>query len=119
MESLAPEVGPFGIATTIVNPGFFRTELLSERSTEYAEASIDDYSERRKKLVEFWKSQNGKQGGDPRKLAQALITIAAQEKPPLRFIAGADAVGAAEQKVATLTQEISAFRELSSSLAFE
>src|SRR5947208_2315375 len=62
MESLAPEVAPFGIRTTIVNPGFFRTELLTEQSTNYAETTISDYGERRAKQVEFWKSQNGKQG---------------------------------------------------------
>ena len=119
MESLAPEVAPFGIATTIVNPGFFRTELLSEQSTSYAEPSIDDYSERRAKQLEFWRAQNGKQGGDPAKLAKALITLTDQERPPLRFIAGADAIGTAEQTVATLRQQIDAYRGLSSSLAFD
>jgi NAD(P)-dependent dehydrogenase (short-subunit alcohol dehydrogenase family) len=44
MQSLAPEVEPFGIHTTIVNPGFFRTELLTKESTNYAEPSIDDYA---------------------------------------------------------------------------
>jgi NAD(P)-dependent dehydrogenase (short-subunit alcohol dehydrogenase family) len=72
MESLAPEVAPFGITTTIVDPGFFRTELLTEQSTNFAELSIDDYSERRARQLEFWKSQNGKQGGDPAKLARAF-----------------------------------------------
>jgi NAD(P)-dependent dehydrogenase (short-subunit alcohol dehydrogenase family) len=119
MESLAPEVAPFGIATTLVNPGFFRTELLSEQSTSYAEPSIDDYGERRVKQLEFWRSQNGKQGGDPAKLAKALITLTDQERPPLRFIAGADAIGTAEQTVATLGQQIDALRGLSSSLAFD
>ena len=71
MESLAPEVAPFGIATTVVNPGFFRTELLTEQSTNYAEPSISDYDERRIKQLEFWKSQNGKQGGDPAKLSRS------------------------------------------------
>src|SRR6185295_16078921 len=47
MESLSVEVAPFGITTTIVNPGFFRTELLTEQSTNYAEPSIRDYDERR------------------------------------------------------------------------
>jgi NAD(P)-dependent dehydrogenase (short-subunit alcohol dehydrogenase family) len=117
MQSLAAEVAPFGIATTIVNPGFFRTELLTERSTNYARPSIPDYDEGRAKQLAFWSSQNGKQSGDPAKLAQALLTITAQERPPLRFIAGADAVAAAEQVVATLKQEIEAFRGLSSSLA--
>src|SRR5205814_1778445 len=79
MESLAPEVAPFGIRTTIVNPGFFRTELLTEQSTTYAETTISDYGERRAKQLEFWKSQNGKQGGDPAKLARAFVTIADQE----------------------------------------
>jgi NAD(P)-dependent dehydrogenase (short-subunit alcohol dehydrogenase family) len=119
MESLAPEIAPFGIHATVVEPGFFRTELLTEHSTNYAEPTIADYDERRAKQLEFWKSQNGKQGGDPAKLAQALLTIAAQETPPLRFIAGADAIAGAEQKVAALQQQIGALRELSTSLSFE
>src|SRR6266403_4482634 len=117
MESLHPEVAPFGITTTIVNPGFFRTELLTEQSTQYAEPSIKDYDERRAKQLEFWKAQNGKQSGDPAKLARALITIASQEPPPRRFIAGADAIAIAEQKIADLKAQIEAFRGLSASLA--
>ena len=53
MESLHAEVAPFGITTTVVNPGFFRTELLTEQSTSYAEPSIADYDERRGPLVEY------------------------------------------------------------------
>jgi NAD(P)-dependent dehydrogenase (short-subunit alcohol dehydrogenase family) len=119
MESLAPEVAPFGIHTTIVNPGFFRTELLTEQSTSYAEGKVSDYDERRAKQVQFWKSQNGQQSGDPAKLARALVTIAMLTDPPQRFIAGADAIAGAEQKVATLQQQAAAFRELSSSLALD
>ena len=119
MESLHAEVALFGIATTIVNPGFFRTELLTEQSTSYAEPSIADYDERRGPLVEYWKSQNGRQSGDPKKLAQALLTIAGEAEPPRRFIAGADAIGTTEQKIATLQQQIDAYRELSSSLDFD
>jgi len=119
MESLHAEIAPFGITTTIVNPGFFRTELLTEQSTNYAEASVGDYAERRAKQIEFWKSQNGLQSGDPAKLARALITIAGQEPPPRRFIAGADAVGTAEQKIADLKAQIDANRDLSTSLAFD
>jgi NAD(P)-dependent dehydrogenase (short-subunit alcohol dehydrogenase family) len=59
MASLHAEVAPFGIATTIVNPGFFRTELLTEQSTNYAAPSIKDYDERRAKQLEFWRAQNG------------------------------------------------------------
>ena len=119
MESLQAEIAPFGITTTIVNPGFFRTELLTERSTNYAEPSVADYDERRAPLLEYWKSQNGKQSGDPAKLARALVTIASQEPPPRRFIAGADAIATAEQKIAELRAQIEAHRELSTSLDFD
>jgi NAD(P)-dependent dehydrogenase (short-subunit alcohol dehydrogenase family) len=119
MESLHAEIAPFGITTTIVNPGFFRTELLTEQSTNYAEPSIKDYDERRTKQLEFWKAQNGKQSGDPAKLAQALIVIADQQPPPSRFIAGADAIATAEQRVAELTAQIEANRDLSTSLNFD
>ena len=119
MESLHAEVAPFGITTTVVNPGFFRTELLTEQSTNYAEPSIADYDERRGPLVEYWKSQNGKQSGDPAKLAKALITIASQEPPPRRFVAGADAIATSEQKIADLKTQIDANRALSTSLAFD
>ncbi len=119
MESLQAEVAPFGIATTIVNPGFFRTELLTEQSTNYAEASIGDYDERRGPLVEYWKAQNGQQSGDPVKLARALVTIASEKPPPHRFIAGADAIATAERKIADLEAQIEAHRQLSTSLAFD
>lgn len=117
MESLRPEVAPFGIATTIVNPGFFRTELLTEESTNYAQGSIEDYEERRAPVVAIWKSMNGKQTGDPAKLARALITIAGQQPPPRRFIAGADALDGAQQKAAALIEDIQSNRDLSTSLA--
>ena len=119
MQSLQAEVEPFGINTITVNPGFFRTELLTEESTNFAERTIEDYNERRAKQMEFWKGYNGQQSGDPAKLAQALIMISGQENPPRRFIAGADAVGTAEQVAATLRQQTDAYRKLSSSLAYD
>jgi len=119
MESLQAEVAPFGINTTIVNPGFFRTELLTEESTNFAELTIADYNDRRAEQMKFWKGYNGQQSGDPAKLAKALIKISGGEKPPLRFIAGADAVETASQVAATLQQQTNAYRELSASLAFD
>jgi len=119
MESLAPEIEPFGIHTTVVNPGFFRTELLTTESTNYAPASIEDYAERNAAQREFWDGMNGKQDGDPAKLAQALLTITALEQPPFRFIAGADALAQAEQKLAERHGQIDAYRELSTSLALD
>jgi len=119
MQSLQAEVEPFGIDTITVNPGFFRTELLTEESTNFAERPIEDYNERSAKQMEFWKAYNGQQSGDPAKLARALITISSQDKPPRRFMAGADAVETAEKVAATLQQQTAAYRELSSSLAYD
>jgi NAD(P)-dependent dehydrogenase (short-subunit alcohol dehydrogenase family) len=120
MESLRYDLEPYGIHTTIVNPGFFRTELLVEgASTIWPELSIDDYDQRTQGTIEAWKGMNGKQGGDPAKLAAALITIAGQDQPPLRFLAGADAVQTAEAKANLLLEQANAYRELSSSLAHD
>ena len=119
MESLQTEVEQFGIQTTIVNPGFFRTELLTEESTNYADQPIEDYNDGRKQQMEFWKGANGQQSGDPAKLAQAILTVATQENPPRRFIAGADAIDTAEQVVSTLKEQADAYRKLSSSLNYD
>jgi NAD(P)-dependent dehydrogenase (short-subunit alcohol dehydrogenase family) len=115
-ESLTPEVAPFGIRTMLVEPGFFRTELLTQDSTRYAEPSIEDYAERTRQTVTAWTGMNGQQGGDPAKLAQALVRLADSAEPPLRWAAGADAVGVFEQKAQQLLAQADAHRELSSSL---
>jgi NAD(P)-dependent dehydrogenase (short-subunit alcohol dehydrogenase family) len=117
MEALTPEVAPFGIKTMLVEPGFFRTELLSPRSTQYAEPSIQDYAERTEQTIDAWQGMDGKQGGDPAKLADALVELAGLEEPPVRFAAGADAVATFEQKANELLAQADAHRERSTSLA--
>jgi NAD(P)-dependent dehydrogenase (short-subunit alcohol dehydrogenase family) len=120
MESLRYDLEPYGINTTIVEPGFFRTELLVEgASTIWPELSIDDYDQSTQGTIEAWKGMNGKQGGDPAKLAAALIAITSEGQPPLRFLAGADAVQTAEAKANLLLEQANAYRELSSSLAHD
>jgi NAD(P)-dependent dehydrogenase (short-subunit alcohol dehydrogenase family) len=119
MEGLAPEVAPFGIRTMLVEPGFFRTELLSPQSTQYAEPSIEDYAERTAATVQVWQGMDGKQGGDPAKLADALVQLAALEEPPVRFAAGADAVETFHEKARALLAQAAAHRELSVSLAYD
>jgi len=119
MESLAPEVAPFGIRTMLVEPGFFRTELLTDDSTKWPEPSIDDYAEKTRETVAAWKKMNGLQGGDPAKLAKALIQLAGLPEPPLRWPAGADAVETFEKKGRELLAQANAHRELSSSLGHE
>lgn len=120
MESLHFDVEPFGIRTTIVEPGFFRTELLVEgSSTIWPELSINDYAERTASTIAAWRSMNGQQTGDPAKLAAALVKVTELDDPPLRFVAGADAVAAVEQKAQDLLAQADAYRELSSSLAHD
>jgi NAD(P)-dependent dehydrogenase (short-subunit alcohol dehydrogenase family) len=119
IESLTPEIAPFGIRTMLVEPGFFRTELLTPESTSYARPSIEDYAERTEQTVAGWNSMNGRQGGDPAKLADALVQLASQDQPPLRWVAGADAVEVVEQKAKDMLAQVDAYRKLSTSLALE
>jgi NAD(P)-dependent dehydrogenase (short-subunit alcohol dehydrogenase family) len=117
IESLAPEIAPFGIRTMLVEPGFFRTGLLTTDSTTYAQPAIDDYAERTKETITAWSGMDGKQGGDPAKLAIAIVQLAGLDEPPTRFAAGADAVQTFEAKARTLLAQAEAHRKLSSSLA--
>src|SRR5947207_6256691 len=108
MESLTPEVAPFGIRTMLVEPGFFRTELLTEESTNYAEPTIEDYAEKTRQTVTAWKGMSGKQGGDPAKLANALLQPASQDEPPPRSVAAADAVPVVQPKAKDLPTPVHA-----------
>src|SRR3954447_15044673 len=119
MESLAGEVEPFGIRTMIVEPRFFRTELLTPESTTFGELSIDDYDDARAQSNAFWASMNGQQAGDPAKLARALVELADSDEPPLRWVAGEDVVEGVEDKARLLLAQVEAHRELSISLAHD
>jgi NAD(P)-dependent dehydrogenase (short-subunit alcohol dehydrogenase family) len=119
MEALTPEVAAFGIRTMLVEPGYFRTALLTEESTKYPEPSIEDYADKTRATVTVWKGMNGKQPGDPAKLAKALIHLASNAQPPLRWAAGADVIAAVEEKAKLLLAQANAHRELSSSLGHE
>ena len=99
MESLRFDVAPYGIRTMSVEPGFFRTELLVEgASTIWPELSIEDYAGRTAQTIAAWKGMNGQQGGDPAKLAAALVKIVAWRPRHCVFVAGADVVAGVEHK---------------------
>jgi len=116
MEGLREELKPFGIKVTAVEPGFFRTELLVEgASTFWPELVIDDYADTAK-TIEMWKSMNGKQAGDPAKLAANLVKVVQRNDSPARWVAGADAVEAITRKGQTLIEQAGALRELSTGL---
>ena len=116
MEGLREELKPFGIKVTAVEPGFFRTELLVEgASTFWPELVIDDYADTAK-TIEMWKSMNGKQAGDPAKLAANLVKVVQRDDSPARWVAGADAVEAITRKGQTLIEQAGALHELSTGL---
>jgi NAD(P)-dependent dehydrogenase (short-subunit alcohol dehydrogenase family) len=120
MEALHEELAPFGIGTTIVEPGFFRTDLLVEgESTLWADLSVDDYAEQTKQIIPQWQSLNGKQPGDPAKLARSLLAVLALPEPPERWVAGADAVDGVARKGTLLIQQANAHLELSTGLDFD
>lgn len=119
MESLRFDVEPYGIRTTIVEPGFFRTELLVDTSTSWAEGSIEDYAERTAETKKTWQSMNGRQAGDPAKLAEALLKVVGLPEPPLRFAAGDDAVPAVEAKGKEIADQAAASRVLGTGLSHD
>ena len=112
-ESLAHELGQFGIAVTIVEPGAFRTDFLDESSIRYGRKVVADYAEHSANLRALYDGRNGQQAGDPAKLAATIVDLAGREKPPLRFVAGSDAVGMLETKIESLRSELDAWRALS------
>ncbi|MEU1173371.1 short-chain dehydrogenase/reductase SDR [Streptomyces microflavus] len=119
MEALHLDVAPFGIRTTTVEPGFFRTELLVEASTTWPELTVDDYVEKTAAQIAGWKTMNGQQAGDPAKLAAVLLTIAGQAEPPVRFVAGAEAIAAIEAHTKELLAQVDASRALGMDLAHD
>jgi NAD(P)-dependent dehydrogenase (short-subunit alcohol dehydrogenase family) len=115
MDCLAAEIAPFNIHTTVVEPGFFKTVLLTPASTVWAENAIEDYAKMNAELRPFWKNENGNQQEDLAKLAEALIKLANESIPPKRWLAGADSIKIAEQKLTEFQQQIDESRNLSSS----
>lgn len=114
-ESLAKEVAPFGIHVTIVEPGPFRTDFLTARSLRFGEKRIADYDDRRATLLAGIEERHGRQPGDPAKLAEAIVSLSRTDKPPLRFVAGSVALGAADEKLADMRHEFDRWRQLSMS----
>ncbi|MCW2614813.1 MAG: short-chain dehydrogenase/reductase [Frankiales bacterium] len=105
-ESVASELAPFGIGMTVVEPGFLRTGLLTPGSTRYAEPPIDDYADTTRETIAAWNGMDGTQGGDPAKLARALVGLVDSGPPPLRWVAGTDAVAGVEQKAHDLLAQV-------------
>jgi len=113
-EALAEELAPFDIRVTIVEPGPFRTDFLSGRSLRLGSAPLPGYDGARDRIRASFEARNGRQAGDPARLAQALVTLANDPRPPLRFLAGTVAMEAARQKLNRMHADVDAWRALSS-----
>lgn len=90
--ALALEVEPFGIKVTVVEPGSTRTDFLDNSSVHFGAHVIDDYSTISAALRSSTEQYSHQQGGDPARVAAALLELAGAEEPPLHFPTGSDAL---------------------------
>ena len=105
-ESMALELAPLGIYATVVAPGFFRTEFLDPTSLIRTAHVIDDYAGTVGEMRSFATQVNKKQPGDSKKLAQAFITLANAEKPPVHLPLGNDTLAMYREKTAKFEKDI-------------
>jgi NAD(P)-dependent dehydrogenase (short-subunit alcohol dehydrogenase family) len=113
--AVAEEVDKFGIKVTVVEPGFFRTDLLDAANVKWPSNRIDDYAAAEVAAQEMWSPYAGQQPGDPEKLGQILVKLAGMEIPPRVFVAGSDAIAAVAPTVEARLKAVHAFEELSKS----
>jgi len=117
-EALSAELAPVGIHATVVEPGYFRTDFLSARSLSSTVVRIDDYADTVGKMRAFVAAADHQQAGDPRRLAQAIIQLAAARKPPTRLALGGDTVARIEEKHRDVERELDLWRSVSLSTDF-
>jgi len=115
-ETLAKEVAPFGVKVTIVEPGGFRTDFAGA-STSLQEGR-PEYDETVGKSARFQREFNGKQPGDPKRAAAALLRIASEKNPPFRLIIGSEAYNAIEKNDLAKIESGKEWKELSISTDF-
>lgn len=116
-QAVADEVEKFGIQVTVVEPGFFRTDLLSAANVHWPSHRIDDYAAVEVSAQEMWSPYAGQQPGDPDKLGQVLVQLVGMAQPPRLFVAGADAIDMIAPAVQARLDAVYALKELSSSTA--
>jgi NAD(P)-dependent dehydrogenase (short-subunit alcohol dehydrogenase family) len=112
--SVAPEVERFGIKVTLIEPGFFRTDLLAPQSAVYGDIAVDGY-DAPAAIKAQWGGYHGTQGGDPAKLGKVIIELAAMASPPKQFFAGSDAYASYTADLKARLVEAEAHEALSSS----
>lgn len=116
-EALAVEMKPFGIHTTLVYPGYFRTNFLEKDSAMLPEHPIAAYSNARKVEAAHINDINGNQPNDPKKAAEVLVELSRMDNPPLHFFMGVGAYEFVESKISTIRQALTEHEELANSTA--
>ena len=114
-EALHAELAPLGIHVTVVEPGYFRTDFLDSSSAMEAKNVIADYAETAGKVRVSANAYNHRQPGDPKRLAQALLTLVSATNPPSRLQLGTDALARIREKHAFVEQELQTWEALSRS----
>lgn len=117
-EALDAEVKPFGIKVTIVEPGYFRTNFLSQGSLVTPKNPIAEYQSIRDSQNLHQNQMDQQQAGDPEKAAAAMIKIVSDPNPPLNLFLGADAYQLANQKITSLQNDLETWKELTTSTGF-
>ncbi|KAB5625506.1 oxidoreductase [Pseudomonas putida] len=113
-DTLSQELRPFGIAVTAVAPGSFRTDWAG-RSMQRSPRSIADYDQSFDPIRKARQDKSGKQLGDPRKAAQAILQVIASPTPPDHLLLGSDALGLVRDKLQRMSKEIDQWQELTCS----
>jgi NAD(P)-dependent dehydrogenase (short-subunit alcohol dehydrogenase family) len=111
-EALFKEVSPLGIQVTIVAPGAFRTDWAG-RSANEAPANIAAYAATAGATMQWLRSINGTQPGDPNRAAEAILKVTETVNPPLRLLLGQDAVDAAYEKLELLKNDFDTWKATS------
>jgi NAD(P)-dependent dehydrogenase (short-subunit alcohol dehydrogenase family) len=114
-EALSHELAPLGVHATVVEPGFFRTDFLDQSSLVRVAREIADYAPTVGAMRSRMRDANHMQPGDPRKLAQALLTLADAEKPPVRLPLGTDTIDRILEKNGFVMHELEAWRTVAAS----
>ncbi len=117
-ESMAIELEPLGVRTTVVEPGYFRTEFLSGNSLVSTASRIGDYAETVGAMRAFAAGANGQQPGDPQRLARAMLELVDAPKPPRRLPLGSDTVRRIGEKHREVEAELESWRALALSTDF-
>jgi len=117
-EALAKEVASFGIKVTIVEPGFFRTNIAGTRIAP-ENALPDVYDGIRPTGEHVAKNLHGSQRGDPVKLGKIVVELAATPNPPLRLLLGPDAYAVATKKLNSVLENIENNKAITVSTDFD